>query len=61
MTESKREQCGEEQVRGADVMMLAVSAELDRGMEGQRDRGEDEIFMRSSCWGEAGRPASRAP
>ena len=37
MTESKREQSGEEQVRDGDVMMLAVSAELDSGMEGQRD------------------------
>lgn len=37
-----------------DVMVLAVSVGLDRGMEGQRDGGEDEIFMRSSCWGEAG-------
>lgn len=40
-----------------DVMVLGVSAGLDRGMEGQR---EDEVFMRSSCWGEAGRQASRA-
>ena len=41
-------------------MMLAVSAELDREMEGRRDGGEDEIFMRSSCWGEAGLQSAAA-
>lgn len=35
-------------------MVLADSAGLDRGMKGQGDRWEDEIFMRSSCWGETG-------
>lgn len=44
----------EEQARDDDVMMLAACAGLDRGMEGQRDGGEDELLMRSSCWGEAG-------
>lgn len=37
MTERKREQFGAEQAKDDDVMVLAVSAELDRGMEGQRD------------------------
>lgn len=53
-------QLGEEQARDDDVIVLAVHAGLDRGMEGQRDGGEDEIFMRSSCWGEAGKQASKA-
>lgn len=34
MTERKREQFVEEQARGDDVMVLAVSAGLDRGTEG---------------------------
>lgn len=34
MTERKTEQFGEEQARDDDVMVLAVSAGLDRGMEG---------------------------
>lgn len=36
-------------------MILAISAGLGKGMEGQWAREEDEIFMRSSCWGEASR------
>lgn len=41
-------------------MVLAVSVRQDREMEGHGDKWEGEIFMRSSCWGEAGRQASRA-
>lgn len=45
-----------EQARDSDVMILAISAGLGRKMVGQWDRGKAEIFMRSSCWGEASRP-----
>lgn len=54
MTERKKSSLGKNKRGDDDVMVLAVSAGLDRGMEGQRDRGEDEIFMRSSCRGEVG-------
>lgn len=43
-----------------DVMLLAVFAGPDRGMKGQGDRWEDQIFMRSSCWRKSGKQGSGA-
>lgn len=61
MTESKEGMWKEQAWDDDDVIIIAISAGLGRGMEGQWDTEADEIFMRSSCWGEAGLHGAVAP
>lgn len=61
MTERKREQFGAEQAKDDDVMVLA--AELDRGMEGQRDwRGGWNLYEKQLLGrgGQAGLQSTKA-